>query len=528
MSRKFLACASALSLAVMLAACGGDDDSTPLADTESDKPQATEDENTDSSPDTGQDNPGTTATPVVLGVYDGQSFSESTIKRLDGNDTPVAASGSATFRVNIYNTKTNMLAIGDEFEVSFNSGCVTSGTASLSRESVLTSSGTAETTFKANGCSGQDQIKATIPGVTGAEAFVTIRITEAKIVDIVSSAPNPASIAPTDGSPDDRASTSSIDFTVLGEGGAPISQKKTVKLNIIPSNSSASLINAEVETGENGTVRADVQAGEANEVIRVVATVMDNDSAKASTTSAPIAINSKLAVQSRFSLSLDNFSINARNIDGVEINASILAADQYGNAIRGNTVVNFSASEGSITPDCELDSEGKCSVLWRSLGAEELRPTIYAYTQGEKIVSGENCYNQENECTLEPARIKDSEQFVQSSSRGVKATIVDKDDGSYCADVYTELKNGQGITTKVIPPSGTQIEFTATGATFVNPDAATGPVPSDPNIVGDTSYDEICVEPEEGEASETPRLKLTVTPPDGTVVTDSLKLTFPP
>ncbi|MGM0769409.1 MAG: hypothetical protein ACQEV6_15415 [Pseudomonadota bacterium] len=521
MSGKFLARASALSLALILAACGGDDDSSPIVNVSSDGSEGS----SNNEPQEGNDSEtGSSSAAIALGTYDGQSFSESSIRRLDGNDTPIAASGSATFRVHIFDTENNELATGDEFDVSFSSGCATSGTATLSRTTVLTSNGIAETTFKANGCSGQDQIKASISDVSGAEAFTTIQITEAEIVDIISDAPTQTSIAPTNGSPDDRSSTSTIKFTVLGEGGGAVGQEKTVKLEVIPAGSDAYLINDEVKTDEIGQVTAEIQAGEANEIIRVVATVMDNGSPIVSTTSAPIAINSKLAVQSRFSLSLDNFSINARNIDGVEINATIMAADQYGNAIRGNTIVNFTTSEGSITPDCELNNEGTCSVVWRSLNATELRPSIYAYTQGE-IVSGEGCHIPGNDCTLTPSRIEDTERFVQSSSRGVKAEIRDEGDGSYCAVVFTELLNNEGSLENVIPPSGTEIEFTPTAAAFINPDAANGSVPSDPNIVGASFYDEVCVEPEiDADSEETPRLKLTVTPPEGTAAVDSIDL----
>ncbi len=523
MSGNFLARVSALSLALVLAACGGDENSSPIVNVNSG--ESTGSDNTGSQDGDSSGNSSTDpSVSVALGVYDGQGFSESTIARLDGNNTPLAASGSATLQVNVYDTTSNGLATGEEFEVSFSSGCVTLGTATLSRTNVLTSNGIAETTFKASGCAGQDQIKAIIPGVPGAEAFATIEIVEANIVDIISDAPEPTSIAPTNGSPDDRGSISTIVFTVLGEGGSAIGQNKSVQLEVIPTGSAAYLTRDNVKTNESGQVTAEIQAGEANEIIRVAATVVDEGMPVVSTTSAPIAINSKLPVQSRFSISLDNFSINARNIDGVEINATVMAADQYGDAIRGNTIVNFTASEGSITPDCELDNGGTCTVLWRSLNAWEPRPSIYAYTQGEKIVSGTDCHIPGNDCTLEPSTIEDSERFVQSSSRGVSADIRDEGDGSFCAVVYTEL-NYEGGTVSVIPPTGTQIEFTATAATFVNPDAASGAVPSDPNIVYNSTYDEVCVVPEiDADSEETPRLQLKVTPPDGTTVVDSLNL----
>ncbi|MBW7473049.1 hypothetical protein QQF73_18125 [Marinobacter sp. M216] len=506
MSGKFLARTSAISLALILAACGGDDASAPLANSGSGNSSgstgdATTDEGSTSTPETKS---------IAIGINSGSGFVDGQVSASTVN---LGSGGKAYLEVTVVDQNdANSLVTGESIEVTFSSPCLDNARASLSANPVTVSSGFARTTYTAMGCAPQDLVTAT---VAGAEASVVLNIAPPEAVDLVASQPQPNSIAPNGQSIEGRKSVSKVTFTLEdeSENGIPGS---TVNFSLFPADTDLKLTQTSGETDDAGQVVASVEAGTTNAVVRVVATTTSSSGDTISTTSAPIAVNSYIPTEANFSLSIDNFLPNAMNIDGVTVGVTISAADRYGDAIRGNTIVNFTTSNGSITPDCELDDGGKCNVTWSSLATREARPIIYAYTQGERVTSGTDCFLPTSTCTYEPTTVEQAAAIVQSSSDNVTVSLANTSGNEYCATTSVVVRDG-GTTASVVPPSGTTIEFTATDGTIINESQASKTIGTGSALVFETGLT-TCVFAEANASPEgIPRLNVVVTPPGGDI-----------
>ncbi len=93
---------------------------------------------------------------VRLGSGSGSSFNNGTLSL---SATQIPALGSLTVTANIVDT--NGAAFTDNIEVTFSSACVSNSDATLSNETVNTSTGTATTNYTAATCTGTDTITAT-------------------------------------------------------------------------------------------------------------------------------------------------------------------------------------------------------------------------------------------------------------------------------------------------------------------------------------------------------------------------------
>jgi hypothetical protein len=168
MSGKFLARASALSLAVFLAACGGDDSSTPIVNV---NPGSSSDSGNSSGGSGGGDQ-GNNQTQItaVLGTGNSSSFIEG---QLSVQPASIPAGGKSIIGLSVVNaSEGNSLLAGQEVSVEFTSRCISSGE-SVMTTPVTTTSGLIETEYQSNGCSGEDVITASYAGAT-AQASVTV------------------------------------------------------------------------------------------------------------------------------------------------------------------------------------------------------------------------------------------------------------------------------------------------------------------------------------------------------------------
>lgn len=511
MSGKFLARVSTLSMVLTLAACGGDDASAPIVNVgtgDSSSPTGNTNKGGDSTNDSN-----TPSRSIAIGTSSGSSFIDGQISASTEN---LGSGGKSYLEVSVVDQNSaNGLVTGENVEISFSSSCLDNSRASLSANPVTVSSGVARTTYTALGCAPQDLITASVAG-NGAEANVLLNIAPPEAVDLVASQPQPNSIAPKGQSIEGRKSVAKVTFTLEdeSENGVPGS---IVEFSLFPADSDVTLTQTSGETDDSGKVVASVEAGTTNAVIRVVATTTSASGESISTTSAPIAVNSYIPTDANFSLSIDNFLPNAMNIDGVTVGVSIAAADRYGDAIRGNTIVNFTTSNGSITPDCVLDDAGKCNVTWSSLATREARPKIYAYTQGEKVVSGTDCYLPTSNCTYEQATVEQLATIVQSSSDGVNVSISNTGGNEYCATTFVEVRDGSS-TSQVVPPFGTTIDFSATEGTIINESQASKTIGTGSALVFDSEFRTCIIAEANNDAAEPPRLNVVVTPPGGDVV----------
>jgi len=189
MSGKFLARASALSLAVFLAACGGDESSTPIVNVNTDQNDpATQDGNTGSSeneggagsgdpanpdetPNTGED--GATEKAALLGTGTGNSFTEG---QLFTAAPTIDAQGSHSFDLTLADPETKEPWLKSGQSVSYASPCIDAGIASIEGPTSA-DSGIIKASYKSSGCYGTDLVHAFVGDSTAPAASGSVTIT---------------------------------------------------------------------------------------------------------------------------------------------------------------------------------------------------------------------------------------------------------------------------------------------------------------------------------------------------------------
>jgi len=191
MSGKFLRGASALSLAILLTACGGDDSSAPIVNVGtggSDSSDDTGSGDTDTGSDTGTDDgdtttPGdddtTTETLVLLGTGKGSSFVES---QLFATAPTIDVNEPLSFGVTLADPETKNPLIKSGHELTFTSRCLAANGASISSGS--TDAGEVEIQYVSTSCYGEDTLYAFINESTNPAATGTITINEPETLDL--------------------------------------------------------------------------------------------------------------------------------------------------------------------------------------------------------------------------------------------------------------------------------------------------------------------------------------------------------
>ncbi|WP_203301701.1 hypothetical protein [Marinobacter sediminum] len=258
---------------------------------------------------------------------------------------------------------------GTETEITFTSRCISSGE-SLINSPASTTSGLVEVEYEANGCAGDDTIKAL--GPDNSTAQITLNIAQAFAYNLIGNTPEPNSIAPSGNATSARPSNSVVSFNVVDETGNPVKGADVTFALSYSSQANSStedvrLENTSTTSGSGGTARTRVIAGEQNTVVRVIATIQREDGSTASTISSPISINAFVPDQDSFSMSIDKFMPNAQFHNNEKVTITINAADRFNNNnLEGNTVVAFTTTGGSIENYCVLDASGVCTVTWTS------------------------------------------------------------------------------------------------------------------------------------------------------------------
>ncbi|WP_303291782.1 hypothetical protein [Marinobacter sp. SS5-14b] len=566
MSGKFLARASALSLAVFLAACGGDDNSTPIVNV---TPGGGTD-NPGSSPSTG--NPDSTdQVAIALGTGSASSFIEG---QFSAGPASIPAGGKSILELSIVNASAgNVLLAGEEVSVDFTSRCISSEESSINTP-VTTTSGLVEIEYQSNGCAGDDVITASVGNAT---AQATITIEAASPYSVLSNAPAPESIAPVGNANSSRPSTSTVTFNVIDEDGNPVrgaevSFALSYSERANPAVEDVRLDRPNTVSGPGGEATVRVRAGEQNTVVRVIATIVREDGSSVGVSSPPISINTFLPDQDSFSLSISNFMPNAQNYNNQTTEITINGGDRFNNndLAEGNAVVNFVASGGSIDSYCVLDSNGICTVTWRSsdprpangrvailartVGDESFRdlnsndqfdngefspePGI-AFEKGEAYLdfnadrtftagvdqffdyNGDSNYNaadgvydgsaclspDTNNCTDGPTTVWDQGLIVMASDSGINGAIAPGGSpDQFCLAVSATTKAGQPVPL----PVGTTIDFEITDGTILS--SVTSFELGNSYISGN-SVDACVLATEDTDPATTALLKAIVTPP---------------
>ncbi|WP_286816562.1 hypothetical protein [Marinobacter sp. UBA3607] len=455
-------------------------------------------------------------------------------------DTALPLGVQTKLYLSIADAVTEAQVKGQPLTVEFTSQCgeQPGATASpLSADNASVSLGYIEILYTAQNCGSQttDLVRAELTGVDGftATAEATIELADLPANSLTAGLPEPNSIAPSWYSTEDRETTSTlrvqlkdnqnngvdgevINFTLDNPGAVDVAVLEPVDGG---------------ETDSNGFAEVKIKAldGFDNVVFRVIASYTDTKGNLLEAYSAPIAVNSKLPVAGKFSISTSNFAPDTQGIDGVKVQLTVLAADEQGNRIRGNTIVNFHTDQGSIDPECILDNDGRCTVTWESLeinssNAAEKFATVTAYTHGSLVG---------DPTSPEPTgRIESSVQMLMSTSDledvQLSPATMPATGGAFCAETWVDLL-GNGA--KNSPPVGTQIAFEVQGGTLFPASSSTftlgssgkllneEPVPADPNVEGYSFI--VCTYVEPDLTSTDPlRLTVTATPPNGQAKTD--------
>jgi len=429
---------------------------------------------------------------LALGTLSGTTFNLNDISKSSSQAVPIGS--TVRLEVNIYDTIGGELQIGQPFTVQFLAACTDeeNNESSFSQAQVSTTTGIAETNYtvgacQVNGQTSQQTISAQLVGQDNVGiATTSIDVATSNAFQLTAETPEPQSIAPSFLSQSDRQTTSIVSFTLENSSQAGIGDE-TITLRIdepgvaefdLPSGGTSDTL--DVTTDSNGRVSATVRAltGIDQQVFRVIASYDGLE-----TLSMPIAVNSKLPYEPKFSISTTNFAPDVQGKDGIQVEMTVLAADKEGNRIRGNTPVNFSTTEGSIDPECQLDDQGRCTITWESLAIGDAFTTVTATTHGRRTDDS-------------IGQISDSISMLMSTSDGVQVELVrtnpdpsnpiDSDTNTYCATTWVTLPN-QG-TTEFSPPTGTTLEFEAVEGEFLNDATSSSTIGSDASLLTSSGY----------------------------------------
>jgi len=213
---------------------------------------------------------GTTSGTVQMGSGSGSSFQQGV---LGLGVSSLSAGGSTTVSATLQNSDGTPFT--QSVTVTFTSSCYQNGLAAFTvngskANTVSTSTGQANITYSAQGCSGADTITATA-NVNGnnltATGTVTVAASAVGAIQFVSADPGTISLKGTGGQ-----NTSIVQFKVTDASGGPV-VGAGVKFSLNTTVGGLSLAPASATTGSNGQAQTIVQAGTQHTTVRVTATV---------------------------------------------------------------------------------------------------------------------------------------------------------------------------------------------------------------------------------------------------------------
>ncbi len=379
MKKKF-ALIAVCSLVFTLAGCGGNSSSLGSGGS--------------SSGGTGTGGGGSSGGPVEFGSGSGSSFVQGVL----GVSVPsLSAGGSTTISASLQNSDGTPYTTSAT--VTFTSPCYQNGLATFSSNgtttnSVSTSTGQANITYTAQGCSGSDTITATTSaGGINLTAVGTVTVAGASAGSIQFVSANPATISLQGGG---GQTTSTVIFKVSDASGSPV---PNVKVQFSPNTTVGGIVltPTSATTNNSGQVQTVLQAGTQHTTVRITAQTTNQAGTTISTQSPGIDISTGIPTEKNFSLSISKHNVEGFDYDGVTDTVTVLLADRFNNPVPDGTAVSFTTNGGHIDPSCTT-TNGTCSVTWTSANP---RPSgsglsvlghaeILAYTTGEESFTDAN------------------------------------------------------------------------------------------------------------------------------------------
>lgn len=300
-------------------------------------------------------------------------------------------SGGST---NITLVTTDGTSVQNNIGVDFNATCGSFGT----NPATSTNQGNVTTTYNAvdkngNLCEGEQTITAKIASGSDTKS-IKVTVAQAEPNALMYTTTESINLASkTTG----ISTTGRIEFTVYADG-KPI-KNQSVKVNRIktpadfhfgtPDN------NEEITLASNdqGKVIVNLYPGALPGPVELQATLASNKNI--STTAKGISVVQSRAEQGGITMTADKNVLLNNTIDTANI--TMRFTNHNGTTIPAKTVVNFVAEGGMISPSCETDANGSCSVTFTSQNPRPAngRVTILAYLEGDKKYkdkNGDNMY----------------------------------------------------------------------------------------------------------------------------------------
>ena len=432
-------------------------------------------------------NTGTTPLAVSLGSGTGTSFQAGVLALTSSN---LSSGGSTSIQAVLQQSDGSLYT--QSSSINFSSPCAAQSLASITPNPAVTTSGIANVTYSATGCSGSDVITATaVVGGATTTATATVTVAPGVIGSIVFVSATPANIALRGTGNTDHPETSTVIFRVLDQAGGP-RVGTTVNFALNTTVGGSSLSPATAQSDANGNVQTVVQGGTVATSVRVTATVQ-NVTPILSTQSSQLTITTGIPDQDSFSLAVQCQNVEAWNVDGVVVPVTARLSDRFNNPVPMGTAVTLQAEGGSIVSQCQTGtgtSIGACSVNWTSSNprpaasppttpvgdARAGRATILATAIGEESftdTNGNGSFNNgENFVDLPERFLDENENGVRDSFEPIydfnNNSIYDPLDGDFngvlCLDdtgrCSTNVTTGISAANLIIM-SDTQASFTA-------------------------------------------------------------------
>jgi len=376
-SVKFVKLITPFAIAIALSACGGGSSGADFG----------------SSSGTGTTTTTETGTDTGTGTAEELVF---TLQPLEIGLNALSAGGSTGLTTRLVDQNGDFAT--SDFTISFTSPCVSNGTSDIVSP-VTSSNGVFTSTYTAIGCEGDDQITATVDGLSVA-GTVNVQAASLGAVEFVSASPE--NILLEGMSAAGFGHTSTVRFQILNDVGGPIANED-VTFGLTTAVGGIKLASAVGKTDNQGFVSTILQSGSVHTSVRVRATV-DRAGSTISSESSNIVISTGIADQNSFSLSLSSLNPAAWNHDGVVVSVNVIASDRFNNPVPDGTAVSLNTEYGQISSSCAT-LNGRCSGTWtssdpRDLGINDIR------------------YPHEGITTI-TAKIIGEESFIDTNSNGV-------------------------------------------------------------------------------------------------------------
>jgi hypothetical protein len=304
---------------------------------------------------------GNTPLSVSLGSGTGAGFQAGVLALTSAN---LSSGGSTSIQAVLQQSDGNLYA--QAASINFSSPCAAQGQASITPNPAPTSTGIANVTYAATGCSGTDVITATATaGGATTTATGTVTIAPGVIGSIVFISATPTNIALRGTGNAGHPETSTVIFRVLDQAGGPrVGTTVNFALNTTVGGIGVSPLTAQSDA--NGNVQTVVQGGTVATSVRVTATVQ-NVTPILATQSSQLTVTTGIPDQNSFSLAVQCQNVEAWNRDGVVVPVTARLSDRFNNPVPDGTAVTLQAEGGSIVSQCiTAGGIGACSVNWTS------------------------------------------------------------------------------------------------------------------------------------------------------------------